>query len=407
MPRKKGRAAPAADAAVDCRGSHGDRLDEKEANASVDFTLMLPDEIMIGIFLLIPTGDLWMGTQRLVCTRWSRLMRDTTVRRHCRSERWTAYAQSWIRPDIIRHRHGIGGLVVDGDGTLYTGSDDGVIRVWRPPSLHNPLYELIRQMKGHRRRTTLFSLCWDRSIRLWSTETGEAGLVIEYEASKIAEDMAVAANGTIHVGFTSFRDERCLAVYSASTGGHMRWLMGHEVNRDKCWESPSVNSVCCGADRTVVTGSFDSTIRLWSIDDGSLLRTVKREHAILSVASGPTGRIYAFESSGSGPKANTIIVFDKHLERLEADLQVSTRVRRMTIRCGQVAMACGTDVIVWDGSKAADPWILKGHKKDLWGVAIGSDGTVYSSGNDAVVRIWRTRGDVKLTHTGRAMLSSV
>jgi WD40 repeat protein len=52
--------------------------------------------------------------------------------------------------------------------------------------------------------------------------------------------------------------------------------------------------------RTLVTGSWDHTIRLWNVQTGELIRTfMENDRRILSVAFNPDGRSFAV-GSGDG-----------------------------------------------------------------------------------------------------------
>jgi WD40 repeat protein len=54
-----------------------------------------------------------------------------------------------------------------------------------------------------------------------------------------------------------------------------------------------------GLDGNVYSGSYDSTVRVWSPDDGALLQTLTRHtDTVLALAVGPDGKV--FSGSGDG-----------------------------------------------------------------------------------------------------------
>ena len=135
-------------------------------------------------------------------------------------------------------------------------------------------------------------------------------------------------------------------LWDAATGRLLRVLAGH---------GSSVWSVAFSPDgRTIASGSFDGTVRLWDAASGRQLRVLKgHSNAVLSVAFSPDGRTIA---SGSGD--------------LFSDSSDHT-------------------VRLWDAASGRLLRVLKGHGDDVWSVAFSPDGRMIASGaGDNTVRLW-------------------
>ncbi len=128
----------------------------------------------------------------------------------------------------------------------------------------------------------------------------------------------------------------------ATAGGWwllLRTLMGHGSGELSVAFSPD--------GRTLASGSWDRTIRLWRIPDGALLRTLEgHRYGVSSVAFSPDGRTLASEGD-------------------------------MTIR-------------LWRVSDGALLRTLKGHRGGVTSVAFSPDGQTLASGSyDTTVKLWR------------------
>jgi WD40 repeat protein len=174
--------------------------------------------------------------------------------------------------------------------------------------------------------------------------------------------------------------------------------------------SLSVDRKCTRA----VTGSDDRTIRLWSVPDGRLLRTVRpvigdgNEGRVYAIAMSPDGSwiaaggwdahyrvdgthgITLFPLNGGAPRRlgefpNTI----KHLE-------FSPDGRRLAATLGGDG---GLRVIDLDSGKATD--LSAGYTKDTYGLTFASDGSIYTSSHDGFIRYYDARLQLKLNVKAR------
>jgi WD40 repeat protein len=110
-----------------------------------------------------------------------------------------------------------------------------------------------------------------------------------------------------------------------------------------------VTSVAFSVDgRSVVSGSYDGAVRVWSVTDGKLARTMKASSStVWAVAVSPDGRFIA--SSGEDS----------------------------TVR-------------VWRASDGALLRTLRGHSRNVWSIAFSPDSKTLASGSfDKTAKIWR------------------
>jgi hypothetical protein len=109
-----------------------------------------------------------------------------------------------------------------------------------------------------------------------------------------------------------------------------------------------------------VSGSYDATVKVWGVSDGTLARTLKgHTGTVWSVAFGPDGQRIA--SSGE----------DKTIK-------------------------------IWRATDGALLNTLRGHARNVWSVAFSPDGSLVGSGSfDKTIKLWRTdTGALARTLTG-------
>jgi WD40 repeat protein len=151
--------------------------------------------------------------------------------------------------------------------------------------------------------------------------------------------------------------------------------------------------------QTLVSGSWDKTIKVWGLRDGKLLRTLSdHQGGVGSVAISSDGQTLV---SGSGDK--TIKVWG---------LRDGKLLRTLSGHQGNVESVAispdGQTLVSGSGDKTIKVWglrdgkllrTLSGHQGDVESVAISSDGQTLVSGSfDKTIKVWRLR-DGKLLRT--------
>ena len=251
------------------------------------------------------------------------------------------YGQRRVRDLYRGHRRAVTSLALTGD-KLYSGSDDGTVRIWNPHAPDNA-----RCFDGHvlniRRIEFLpdgkrFVTCsYDQTIRLWDVEKGQIRQFgnIEYERNPatgnlsklrawgghkgLIMDMSVdSASGLI--ASAGYQDKQVILweIGSGEMVGqlhHSMQLSGAAISHGKvataCWDDnvwvwnaatknvlhilkghkDDVTCVAFSPDgQQIISGSKDNTIRVWNASDGKAVQVIKQH----------TGEIGALEFGGDG-----------------------------------------------------------------------------------------------------------
>jgi tricorn protease-like protein len=139
-------------------------------------------------------------------------------------------------------------------------------------------------------------------VKVWDAEgkeklflTGHTGTVFGVAISRDSKRIFSAS------------EDRTVRVWSADTGKHLFTLEGH---------TGTVTSMALSTDgKRIITGSEDETIKVWGADTGKLERTLKAPSEVLSVAISADGkRIFA-------DIPNAVGVWDAETGQLELTLQ--------------------------------------------------------------------------------------
>jgi hypothetical protein len=253
-----------------------------------DPTSWLPDELLMVILLLLPFETLWKGRCTGVCRRWRALGESGPVQRRKRTGKWEAYAKGWIQPRRLEgHTDDCISCLAAGLGdTIYSGSYDGTVRVWRGG-------KEIRILEGHTDLISALAVGPDGTLYAASMDntmhatirvlSGDDGTHIRTLSGHVdcVHALAVGSNDRLYSGSR----DTTIRVWSARDGAHIQTLEGH---------TRAVCVLLLGLDGRVYWGSVDSTIRVWSGDDGAHLQTLEgHTNWVTSMAWGPDGSLYS------------------------------------------------------------------------------------------------------------------
>lgn len=375
-----------------------------------------------------------------------------------------------------RHEKGVTSLAAGGDGTtLLSGSLDQSARLWSVPAakprriLREGHLEAVSRLVFTDGDNRAVSGSQDGTICLWDVQTGEQ-LRIE-DADTMGVTGITPSESTGITGIAPFESDPILLVSSGrstealggtlslgqtpigavnSPGRAMLWDWNSQTSYGLEKNTDSVTCLSLSRDgRRVVTGSMDSTIRLWDLESGRQLRLLSGDgDPIWSIAAEPSGKtVLGGSQEGlfrrwdleTGKRTHTLGQVRKMIEGLAmtpdgtvavtapadgdsmswnletgtpiATLQVSDDIFTSAAisRDGNLAASGSFDnhVWIWDTKTGKPLHKLEGHWASVRSVAFSHDAKLIASGSDDMtVNLWRV-ADGTLIQTCRGHTESL
>jgi WD40 repeat protein len=279
-------------------------------------------------------------------------------------------------------------LAPSADGRLiFAGGNDHMIHVWgrrreaRLRSLggHREPVEAVAAMPGGER----FVSASQGGELLWWDFSGGRLRRMQHDPFAGVSALAVAADGgTLYVARSSGLDEGPIEVVDTASGRRRRTLQGHEGDVNALAVVPR--------DGTLVSASWDGTIRLWDAAGGKCLRTLAaHENGVSCVLVTPDGTQIV-----SGSADATIRLWD-----LASGTQLATvRAHPQGVRALALAPDGRTLYSAGDEDKRVVAWRLPdlkrlfsrtAHAAALTSLAVTQDGRHLVSGAwDGTARVW-------------------
>jgi WD40 repeat protein len=281
------------------------------------------------------------------------------------------------------HYSGVNSVAFSPDGkTVVSGSTDKTIRLWSVET-----GETIQKLKGHSRLVnsvafspdgkTVVSGSADKTIRLWSVETGETIHQLQGHSDYVLS-VAFSPDGkTVVSGSFDYN----IRLWSVETGETIQELKGHSFR---------VYSVAFSPDgKTVVSSSMDETIRLWSVETGETIQELKgHSHHVNSVAFRPDEKTVV---SGSTDKTIRLLSVETG-ETIQELKGHSSSVFSVAFSPDGKTVVSGSEdetIRLWSVETGETIQELKGHYNGVESVAFSPDGkSVVSGSGDNTIRLW-------------------
>jgi WD40 repeat protein len=193
--------------------------------------------------------------------------------------------------DLSGHKDAIYSLAFSPDGkTLASASRDFTVTFWHVAT-GEPVgrLERIGYVDSIAFSVDGRSLVTSDDLQVWDVATGA-------KTRKLGPDcysIAFSPDGaTLACGWG-----KAIKLFDFASGNELLTTAGHAVGTERIDgfpPSPQVTSVAMSPDgRTMASGSFDSTVRLWDVQTGTELHAFKHPHLVYSTAFSPDGRLLA------------------------------------------------------------------------------------------------------------------
>lgn len=194
--------------------------------------------------------------------------------------------------------------------------------------------------------------------------------------------------------------DKTVQIWNVADGSHVYTCQGHtQILKAVAW-SPLSNRIASGAQ--------DATARLWDTATGKQVYAYNNGNFVNGIAWSPNGQLLA-HGSGDGTvrvwhatNGTNAHIYHGHSGYL-AKVRWSLNGERIISSSGD------TTVQVWNALDGGDIYIYRGHTKDTTGVALSPDGKYIVSGSfDKTAQVWNAldgshvytyRGHTKAVHT--------
>jgi hypothetical protein len=161
----------------------------------------------------------------------------------------------------------------------------------------------------------------------------------------------------------------------------------------------SYGAAADAAGRFLATGSSDKTVRVWSVSDGKLLRTIRipagpgYNGRVYAVAMSPDGSIVAAGGYLESSEGFTIYLFDPNTGKMTTRIGGLPSVGRVLVFSADgryLAAVCGSGGLrVFDrDNNWSEAFRDESYGGESWGAAFASDGRLATSSDDGKVRLY-------------------
>lgn len=224
-------------------------------------------------------------------------------------------------------------------------------------------------------------------IQLWDSVSGQAQFTLEnLDEGYQVLDAVYSKDGKIIAAYTNASR---IHLWDTTSGKFLRSLEGNTGAVNRIAFSPIGGNET--AQHYLASTGMDSTVRIWDVATGQLLKTFEQAVNTDQIAFSKDGsRIIT--TDGSEP---IIYVWDVAAERLIFTLKPNGRsIRKCISPCGSLLTVPSAnskrrgDLIVWDLVTGKRRWRLRGHRSDVINIWYSPDSSRLFSWGISGSRIW-------------------
>ncbi|AVH68387.1 nSTAND1 domain-containing NTPase [Nostoc sp. 'Peltigera membranacea cyanobiont' N6] len=177
---------------------------------------------------------------------------------------------------------------------------------------------------------------------------------------------------------------KTIKLWNVHTGEEIRTLKGHDE---------SVSSVSFSSDgKTLASGSRDKTIKLWNVETGEEIRTLKgHDYSVSSVSFSCDGKTLASASEDKTIKLWNVQTGEEIRTLKGHDESVSS----VSFSSDDKTLASASEdktIKLWNVQIGEEIRTLKGHDHVVYSVSFSSDGkTLASASEDKTIKLWNVQ----------------
>lgn len=223
----------------------------------------------------------------------------------------------------------------------------------------------------------------DGKVRLWDVETGQLLRTLEGHKTPVncvafSFDGDTLASGSGSYGNVGSVADNTIRLWDVRTGQSAGILVGHQA---------SIESVAFNAEGTsLVSGSLDNTLKIWSIREQRLVRTIPTE-ATYSLAFSPDGKRIASALS------KRVVFWDVQTGSQIKEINHSHYTATVLFTPDWRAMAIANEL--WDPEKGVKVRSLEARESG-YSLAVSNDGTLLVTESNNALMLWDLRGPARL-----------